>query len=533
MIYDYIIVGAGSAGCALARNLAERVPLAQIALIEAGPSDDSWVVRVPLATALQLPIRSRRNYGYRTLPQPGLGGRTGYQPRGRGLGGSSSMNGMIYIRGHASDYDDWQNRLGCPGWSARHVLPYFVRDEHNERGANARHGTGGRLNVADSRSANPFAQAFVEAGMQAGFPVTEDFNGESQEGVGHYQLTQKNGERWNAASAFLRPSLPRNLHVLTDTQVLRVVFRDRRATGVEIVCAGLRSVVTARAEVILCAGAFGSPQLLQCSGIGDAAHLASHGIPVVHDASSVGENLQDHPDYIACYGVRSVDLLGLSPAGIGRILRAIPEYRRNRRGLLTSNGAEAGAFLKTDLALSRPDVQLHFVVGLVDNHARTLHFRHGFSCHVCVLRPNSRGTVKLGSADARDAPIIDPAFLSDPDDLEVLLRGVQLVQRIVAAPALARWAPKDLHHRKAMDENGWRDAIRARADTIYHPVGTCRMGSDAAAVVDPTLRVNGVEGLRVADASIMPALVGGNTNAPAIMIGARAADWLAQAWTQR
>ncbi|MBN4667403.1 GMC family oxidoreductase N-terminal domain-containing protein [Pandoraea nosoerga] len=525
MDYDYVIVGGGSAGCALAARLADGAPDRTVALVEAGPSDDSALVRLPLGLAALVPFRSRRNYGYRTTPQAGLAGRRGYQPRGRGLGGSSSINAMIYTRGHPDDYNDWA-RAGCTGWGWEDVLPYFRRNENNERGANAWHGVGGPLNVADLRTVNPFSRHYVDAAREAGFPVNDDFNGPQQEGAGIYQVTQKDGQRWNAARAYLHGKTRANLHVVTDALAQRIVFDGKRASGVRLLRRGVPQTLHARAEVVLSAGAFNSPQLLMCSGIGPAAQLRAHGLDVLVDAPGVGENLQDHIDFIINKYVAHRELVGYTPPGLWHLLTQGLTYLRERRGLFASNVAEAGGFLKSDPSLARPDLQMHFLVGICDNHNRRLHLRRGFSLHACVLRPKSRGRVTLASSDMRDAPLIDPAFLSAQEDVDTLLRGARVIRRILAAPSLARFGGKELHTRGVDSDEALTALIRARADTIYHPVGTCRMGSDAASVVDPALRVRGVEGLRVVDASVMPTLIGGNTNAPSMMIGEKAADMM-------
>jgi choline dehydrogenase-like flavoprotein len=524
MEFDYVIAGAGSAGCVLAGRLSED-PAVRVCLVEAGPHDDSVLVKAPLGAALILPSKLR-NWAFQTVPQAGLAGRRGYQPRGKTLGGSSSINAMIYMRGHPTDYDDWV-ALGATGWGWRDVLPYFLRAEHNERGASDLHGSGGPLNVAEVRTPNPFAQLFVEAAQHAGLPANADFNGSVQEGAGFYQVTQKDGERWSAARAYLHPAMQRpNLVVMTETLALRVAFEGRRATGLEVRRGGRRETLRATREVLLCAGAFQSPQLLMCSGVGPEAHLREHGIGVVCDSPDVGANLQDHLDYVAGRRVASTDLLGVSAAGGVKLVREILRWRRERRGLLTSNGAEAGGFACSEPGLARPDLQLHFVIGHVDNHLRTLHLGHGLSLHVCVLRPKSRGMVRLAGGDMRVAPLIDPRFLSEPEDLAGLVRGFRLVRRILDAPQFAPFNAQPLHadEARASTDAEIGEAIRARADTIYHPVGTCRMGGDGRSVLDPALRVRGVQALRVVDASAMPALIGGNTNAPVIMMAEKAAD---------
>lgn len=540
MDFDYVIVGGGSGGCVLAARLSED-PSVRVALLEAGGANAGVVDRVPTGAALHIINRNARNWAFETTPQAGLCGRIGYQPRGRGLGGSSSINAMVYLRGQRQDYDDWAHD-GASGWAWRDVLPYFVRAEHNERTAATDcdwHGCDGPLNVADLRSPNPFSALFIQAGMQAGLPRNDDFAGETQEGVGYYQVTQKNGERWSVARAYLDPARGRpNLRIETKAHATRILFEGTRAVGVEFDQGGERRTLRALREVLLAAGALQSPQLLMVSGIGPAATLQGYGIPVRADLP-VGRNLQDHLDVIINRRVASTDLLGLSPVGAWNILRAIFEWRRERRGLLTSNFAEAGAFVRTLPELTRPDVQLHFVVGMVDNHNRAMHWGHGMSCHSCALQPKSRGTLTLASTDARDAPLVDPGFLSDASDLDVMVRGFKLVRRIFAQPAFAPFGggdlSRELHFSDVRTEEEIRAAIRSRADTIYHPVGTCRMGTDARAVVDTELRVRGVQGLRVVDASVMPTLLSGNTNAPVVMIAERASEFIrgAQARVER
>jgi choline dehydrogenase-like flavoprotein len=526
--FDYIVVGGGSGGCVLAARLSED-PTVQVALLEAGGPNDGVLNRVPTGAAVYMMKRNACNWAFSTVPQAGLGGRVGYQPRGRGLGGSSAINAMVYLRGQREDYDDWATN-GAAGWGWRDVLPHFLKSENNERGPGAWHGVGGPLNVADLRSPHPFAARFIEAGLQAGLPRNEDFSGATQEGVGYYQVTQKNGERWSVARAYLDPARARaNLHIETGAIATRILFEGRRAVGVEFDQGGARRTLRARREVLLAAGALQSPQLLMVSGIGPATDLQQLGIDVVADLP-VGRNLQDHLDVIVNRRVDDTDLLGLSPVGAVKLLRAIQRWRRERRGVLTSNFAEAGGFVRTLPELTRPDVQLHFVIGMVDNHNRTLHWGHGMSCHSCPLRPKSRGTLTLASRDAHEAPRIDPGFLSDAEDLETMVRGFKLVRRIFAQPVFAAFGggdlSRELYFSDVRTDDEIRAAIRARADTIYHPVGTCRMGSDDRAVVDTQLRVRGVEGLRVVDASIMPTLISGNTNAPVVMIAERAVEFI-------
>lgn len=528
MDFDYVIVGGGSAGCALAARLSEDSSV-RVALVEAGDDNARILNRVPVGAAVHIVNRNRCNWAFESVPQAGLNGRRSYQPRGRGLGGSSAINAMIYLRGQPQDYDSWAAG-GATGWGWNDVLPWFIRGENNERGASELHGSGGPLNVMDLRSPNPFGPVFVEAAQQAGLPFNPDFNGPSQEGIGPYQVTQKAGERWSAARAYLSAAGNRqNLVVFTHTLAQRIVFEGRRAVGIAADRSGEPLMLRASCEVILAAGALQSPQLLMASGVGPAAHLAVHGIAVVADLP-VGENLQDHLDIILNRRADSNELLGLSlPSGF-KLARGVKQWHQHRDGVLSSNFAEAGGFVKSRPELDRPDLQLHFVIGMVDNHNRTWHWGNGMSCHTCALRPYSRGTVTLASSDMRDAPVIDPRFLSDERDLEVLVAGFKLSRRIFAQAAFAGVGGADrareIYFSKVETDDEIRAAIRAHADTIYHPVGTCRMGADDRAVVDPQLRVRGVSGLRVADCSIMPTLISGNTSAPAMMIGERAAAFI-------
>lgn len=523
IIADYIVVGGGSGGCVVASRLSED-PSIQVCVLEAGGNGDSWLIKTPFAVAAMLPTKIN-NWAFETVPQPGLNGRKGYQPRGKTLGGSSAINAMAYIRGHRWDYDHWAS-LGNTGWSFDEVLPYFKRSENNERLGAPLHGQNGPLHVGELRSDNPFQQIYLEAAKQTGFKLIDDFNGEDQEGVGIYQVTQYKGERWSAARGYLHPHMGKrpNLKVETGCQVTRIVFEGKRAVAVEYLQNGEKHTMRAKHEILLAAGAFQSPQLLMLSGVGEAKALRALGIPVVHDLPGVGQNLQDHPDFVFKYRAKSLDLLGISLGGTFRLAREMWRYLKKRRGLLTSNGAEGGAFLKTDPSLPAPDIQLHFVIAMIDDHARKLHMGHGYSCHVCLLRPKSVGEVTLASADPLAAPVINPRFLEHPEDMDNMVKAFKITRQLMNAPALTAVRESEYRTADVHSDEEIRSALRQYSDTVYHPIGTCKMGVDAMAVVDPSLRVHGLQGIRVVDASIMPTLIGGNTNAPSMMIGEKAAD---------
>ena len=557
--FDFIILGAGSAGCVLANRLSANKNF-NVCLIEAGSKDSDIRLRVPLGFAF-LGEGSKYSWNYNTEPQKefakikieepatsvvdSAGGvhkieseseehRRGYQPRGKTLGGSSSINAMLYVRGHKWDYDYW-SELGNDGWSFNDVLPYFKKSEHNEIFNNYYHGQDGPLNVAQIRHKNKSGDDFVETGSSI-FGFNEDFNGEDQEGIGYYQTTQKNGKRCSTAKAYLVPAMDReNLTVLTDTHVDKIIIDDNnKATGVACIDQeGNELILNAAKEVILSSGAFGSPQILLRSGIGPKEEITKHGINHKIDLPGVGKNLQDHIDYISVHRYKSLNLIGFS---LGTIFFRFPleiiKYIFSKTGMFTSTIAEAGGFIRSSNDLSIPDIQLHFAPGMVVDHGRQQLWGTGISCHTCLLRPKSRGEVTLQSSSPFDDPKIDPKFLSHPDDVKDMVAGYKKMMKIMNKHPLSKYTNKHVYRPIDLDDDHDIEmAIREEADTVYHPVGTCKMGVDDMAVVNNNLIVHKVSNLRVVDASIMPTLVGGNTNAPTIMIGEKAADIILNHWS--
>ena len=516
--FDVVVVGAGSAGCAVAGRLSED-PSLRVLLLEAGGSDDVLEVQVPAASYKNW--RTRRDWNYTTDPQPGLDGRKLFWPRGKLLGGSSSINAMIYMRGAAADYDEWAELTGDPSWSYDNVLPLFRRMEDNARGADRFHGTGGPLRVEDLRSPHPWTQAVVESAVAAGYPRNDDFNGAALEGVGQYQVTQKRGRRWSSAAAYLHPAEDRpNLTVRTGALTTRVLVSEGRATGVEYRAGGRVHTVSATREVVLSGGAVNTPQLLMLSGIGPADHLREVGVDVVHYLPGVGSGLQDHPLVPIVSTVRSGKSLRLAESPVNLAL-----WKTMGRGPLTSNLAEAGLFTKSSPDLPEPDLQMHFLPVKFWKQAEIDPDAEAFSTLVVLVHVHSRGTVRLRSADPTWAPAIDAGYLTDERDLDALVSGVEQARAIAATGPLAdvldeEWSPGPaVQGREAL-----REAVRSTLESLYHPVSSCRMGTDDMAVVDSQMRVHGIDGLRVVDASVMPTLVRGNTNAPTIMLAERAAD---------
>ncbi|MGJ5040245.1 MULTISPECIES: GMC family oxidoreductase [unclassified Bradyrhizobium] len=525
--FDYVVVGAGSAGCVLANRLSSDGKHT-VLLLEAGPKDTNIWIHVPLGYG-KLFKEKTVNWMYQTEPEPGLDGRSVFQPRGKVLGGSSSINGLLYVRGQHEDYDRWRQR-GNVGWGYDDVLPYFKRAENQSRGADVYHGVDGPLPVSDWRHEDPLSEAFVKAAVEAGLPFNGDFNGASQEGAGFFQTTTRRGRRASSAASYLRPALGRsNLHVETDALAQRILFEGRRARGVTFSQRGRMRTARARKEILVSSGAYNSPQLLQLSGVGPAELLKQHGLDVVLDAPGVGSDLQDHLQVrIVMRCSQRITLNDIVNNPVRKVLAGV-RYAAFRNGPLTIAAGTAGAFFKTDPRLASPDIQIHFIPFSTDKMGEKLHTFSGFTASVCQLRPESRGSLRIRSADPTVPPEIRINYLASETDRRANIEGLRILRKILAAPALKPYVSDEAYPgSKIVSDDDILAYCRQTGSTIYHPTSTCRMGTDAAAVVDQRLRVRGVDGLRVVDASIMPDLVSGNTNAPVIMIAEKASDMILQ-----
>jgi choline dehydrogenase len=523
-VYDYIIVGAGSAGCVLANRLSAD-PKIRVLLLEAGGRDLNPWIHIPVGYFKTM-HNPKTDWCYKTDPDPGIADRSLQWPRGKVLGGSSSLNGLLYVRGQHADYDRWQE-LGNPGWSFNDVLPYFKRSENQERGASEYHGVGGPLRVSDLRLRRTIAERFIQGAREIGIPDNDDYNGANQEGVAYFQQTAYKGFRQSTAKAFLRPAKKRpNLEVIIRAHTRKVLFQDKRAVGVEYEVGGQVKQARAGAEVLLSAGAIGSPQLLQLSGIGPGALLQQHGIPVLHDAPEVGENLQDHLQVRLVYKTHHATLNDEVNSPLGKIWIGA-QYALWRKGPMTLAASQVTAFTRSSPDVERPDIQFHMQPLSADKPGDGPHKFSAFTASVCQLRPESRGWVRIASTDPLQHPKIQPNYLSTELDRRVAVNGVKVARRIANAPALKSEITEEfVPGSQYQSDEELLDAVRRFSQTIYHPTSTCRMGPEDSAVVDPRLRVRGVEGLRVIDASIMPEIISGNTNAPTIMIAEKAADMI-------
>jgi len=523
--FDYVVVGAGSAGCVLANRLSANGKHS-VLLLEAGPKDSNIWIHVPIGYG-KLFKEKAVNWMYQTEPEPGLGGRQVFQPRGKVLGGSSSINGLLYVRGQHEDYDRWRQR-GNVGWGYDDVLPYFKKAENQQRGADEYHGSGGPLSVSDWRHEDPLSEAFVKAAVEAGIPFNADFNGKTQEGAGFFQTTTKGGRRASSAYSYLRPAMSRgNLHVETAALAQRILFEGKRAKGVQYKQNGNLRTARARKEVLVSSGAYNSPQLLQLSGVGPADLLRSHGIDIVLDAQGVGHDLQDHMQVrIVTRCTQKITLNDTINNPVSRVMAGV-RYALTRSGPLTIAAGTSGAFFKTNPRLASPDIQIHFIPFSTDKMGEKLHPFPGFTASVCQLRPESRGSLKIKSADPSVPPEIRINYLATETDRAAFIDGLRILRKILAAPALKPFSHEEVYPgTKVASDEDLLDFCRKTGSTVYHPTSTCRMGNDPLAVVDQRLRVRGIEGLRVVDASVMPDLMSGNTNAPTIMIAEKASDMI-------
>ena len=531
--FDFVIVGGGSAGCVLASRLSQCGGYS-VCLLEAGGRNNNLVVNNPV-TVLPLMLLKKYNWSYDSISQPTQQGREIFCPRGKGLGGSSAINGMLYIRGHKADYDRWANEEGAKGWSYDEVLPYFKKSQNQERGESEFHGVGGPLNVCNDAGYRKLNQAFVKAGEELGYGFTDDFNGEQQEGAGYYQFTIKRGKRCSTAKAFIEPAKNRNnLTIILNAQVSSIKLKGKKAVGINYLDKyGSQKSVKARREVILSGGAFNSPQLLMLSGIGDTQEIVKHNIPLQHALPGVGKNLQEHVDAVVVQKAHSKKngSLAFTHKQILADIPSIPRYLLTGKGVYETHGGEAGAFIKSSKQKNIPDIQLFFMPIHINDHGRDLLALtdYGFSTHVSLLRPKSRGQVSLYNANPLAAPKIDLNMLSHKEDIEDLVKGIKKTREFYAASSFDGHRAEEIYPGSGCEsDEDISEFLTRKANHAYHPVGTCKMGIDNMAVVDTQLRVHGLQSLRVVDASVMPSLVGGNTNAPTIMIAEKAADMILQ-----
>jgi choline dehydrogenase-like flavoprotein len=532
--FDYIIIGAGSAGSVLANRLSEN-NAHTVLLLEAGPKDTSPLIKIPGAFAAFM-YSKKYNWRYETESISDIRhGQPLFCPRGKTLGGSSAINAMVYIRGHKSDYDRWESE-GNIGWGYQQMLPYFIKSENNERGKNEFHGDQGPLYVSNTENTYPLNECFLKASKQAGFPLNNDFNGAELEGAGYYQFTIKNGERCGVSNAYLKPaSLRDNLFIECEAFVNKILFEDKIAKAVEFTQDDETHLVKARKEIIVCGGSFNSPQILMLSGVGDKEELEKFGIDIIHHLPGVGKNLQEHVDACVLVESKLKDGFSTSPSGLLKMLPDTVKYLSSKKGNLANSITQAGAFLKSSSEVEVPDIQMHFVPLLFDDCGRDLNLlsKHGYSLHVCVLRPKSRGKVSLKSLDPREPLQIDFNFFSEPEDAKVLVNGIRIARKILASPAFDAHRGKEIHPGADVEsDEALLQKCKDKLGLVYHPTGTCKMGNDAMAVVDHELKVHGIKNLRVVDCSVIPTLVSGNTNAPVIAMAEKAADMILKSQVQ-
>ncbi len=531
--FDFVVIGGGPGGCVTASRLSEN-PAFSVVLLEAGP-DRRGILNTctPLAPIVLGPKKSGSNWGFDTVKDPGLNHRSDYHILGRGLGGGTAINTLMYMRGNRKDYDGWA-ALGNPGWSYDEVLPYFKKSENNQSHRDEFHGNDGPLWVEELRTDNPYHDVVKQACKEAGLPYNPDFNGATQEGYNAVQVMMKGGQRNHVGTSYILPHLEtrNNLTLHCETECTRIVFEGKKAVGVEVISNGTRRTIKARKEVILCGGGILSAKLLQLSGVGDPAELQKVGIPLVHESHAVGKHLHDHIDVVLGYHIPGDPaLLGVSPAGGLATAKAIYRWSKERRGMGTTNFAELTGFLSLRPDSPMPEIQYEFVIGLAMDHGRDIYWKHGMSCHVMILHPKSRGTVRLASTNFKDDPLIDFKYFNHLDDLNDLAEGTRRIAQVFETPTFKSRIKQDLITPHCKTDDDWKEFCRNGGGTNYHPVGSCRMGPDPTDnVVDARLKVYGLEGLRIVDSSIMPAICGGNTTAPSVMIGEKGADMIKDDW---